>query len=258
MKIKNILFLLLFCSAIVAEAQNLSTGTAINKAGRQRMLSQRMAKNYLALGAGVRTEDAMRELDEASSAFNENLRDLEVYSKNKETTDALAFVSILWSNFRTNVLSTPDLESAEKIIVDANNLMNACNVVVDKIVASSGSKTAQLPNICGKQRMFSQKIAMYYIAYSWGVRSKNLEKDLGDAITGFDGGLNTLVAAPENTDEINKILKFQQSEWAFLKKTFNLKEAHSMPANVYSSTNMILKDFDRATTLYEKLINTQP
>ena len=36
--------------------QNMTLGSAINKAGRQRMLSQRMAKDYLLIGAEVRIE----------------------------------------------------------------------------------------------------------------------------------------------------------------------------------------------------------
>jgi len=237
------------------EAQTLTTGAAINKSGRQRMLSQRMAKDFLAIGAGIKVAESMKELDESASEFNENLRDLEIYSKNKETTDALAFVSMLWAKFRVSVLSTPNIETADKIMTDANNLMNASNIVVTKIVAESGAKTAVLPNICGRQRMFSQKIAMLYIANSWGVNYKNLEKELEETIIAFDGGLNTLVTTPENTDDINKILKFQQSEWAFLRKSFTLKDVHSMPATIFSSTNMILKDFDRATVLYAKIVS---
>jgi nitrate/nitrite-specific signal transduction histidine kinase len=253
---QKIIYLLLFLilNSTIVEAQNLTTGAAINKAGRQRMLTQRMAKDYLSIGAGIKVEEAARELDEASSMFNESLRDLEIYSKNKETTDALNFVSMLWAKFRLSVLSTPDVETAGVVITDANNLMNACNVVTERIVASSGIKTAILPNISGKQRMYSQKIAMLYIANHWGVNYKTLSKELDDAINSFDDALTILVNTPENTDDINKILKFQQSEWKFLQKSFDLKEVHSLPATIFSSTNMILKDFDRATVLYEKVV----
>ena len=119
---KILIVIVVFCSNFI-EAQNLTTGAAINKAGRQRMLSQRMAKNYMAIGAGIKIEDALRELDESSSSFNENLRDLENYSKNKDTSDAIAFVSVLWSNFRTGVLSKTDIDAAEKIIADDDSLM---------------------------------------------------------------------------------------------------------------------------------------
>jgi hypothetical protein len=51
---------LLVLPALPARAQVLDLNDAINKAGRQRMLSQRMAKAYLALGQGVASADPKR------------------------------------------------------------------------------------------------------------------------------------------------------------------------------------------------------
>ncbi|MEP7095396.1 MAG: hypothetical protein ABI793_15145, partial [Flavobacterium sp.] len=71
-----------------------------------------------------------------------------------------------------------------------------------------------------------------------------------ESIEGFESGINTLLATSENTVEIKELLKFQKSEWDFLKKSFddlnNLK-----PASVFSSTALMAKDFNKITTLYE-------
>jgi hypothetical protein len=250
-----LILIAIFAVTLFANAQSISTGSAINKAGKQRTLAIRMAKDFIAIGSGVKVEEASKELDESASTFNENLRDLLIYSKNKETTDALNFVSTLWAKFRVNVMVAPEVETVDKIIVEANNLMNACNIVVDKIIATSGSKAAVLPNLCGKQRLYSQKIAMLFFAEKWGVSYKTLNKDFDDTVAAYETGLNALVNIPENTDEINAILKFQLSEWAFLKKSFELKAGTTMTASIFSSTNIIFKDFDRATLLYEKIVN---
>lgn len=250
---KTLLFFLFF-TMNCAIAQTISTGAAINRAGKQRSLVIKMAKDYVAIGSGVKVETAMQELDEAASTFNENLRDLQIYSKNKETTDAINFTGVLWAKFRINVMQTPDVDSAEKIMNEANYLVNACNIVVDKIVLASGLKTAVLPNMCGKQRSYAQKLALLFFADKWQVPYKNIDKEIQENIVAFENGLTALANSPENTDEINAILKFQQSEWAFVKKSFENKEGTAMLGSIFSSTNMMLKDFDRAVTLYEKLV----
>ena len=42
---------------------------AINVSGRQRMLSQRMMKNYLMIGSDVKTTEAQAQLDAAVALF---------------------------------------------------------------------------------------------------------------------------------------------------------------------------------------------
>jgi nitrate/nitrite-specific signal transduction histidine kinase len=53
----------------LGEAGSLSIGAAINKAGRQRMLSQRMAKAYAMQSAGVMPERAGLLLDSSRRLF---------------------------------------------------------------------------------------------------------------------------------------------------------------------------------------------
>ena len=221
---KNLLKITLsYCILFTATcaAQIASRGEAINKAGKQRMLVMKMAKSYMAIGAGVKIAEAKQELDEASTLFNENNNDLTVFIKFKETNDALAAAGVLWAKFRSDVNGIPSLDMAPSIMLQANNLVTACSVVVDKYVANAGIKVAVLPNVCGKQRLYAQKIGMLYLAKFWDVESPTLKRDLNETLSNYEAGLTSLLQYAENTEEINTILKLQQSEWNFTKKSFN-------------------------------------
>ncbi|MDQ5929736.1 MAG: hypothetical protein QG594_1517 [Bacteroidota bacterium] len=82
---KRTLFLIFFtvllgCSI---QAQNADIETIINKAALQRALTQRMAKNYMLIGMGINVEEATKELDKATTAFNENLHEIIFLTKQK-------------------------------------------------------------------------------------------------------------------------------------------------------------------------------
>ena len=235
-------------------AQINSRGEAINKAGMQRMYAMKMAKNYMAIGAGIKVAEANKELEETSTSFNENYNDLMIYAKTKELKDALASSGIVWNKFREKVNETSTKDDASGVISEAYNLLNSCNVVVDKLVVSNGGKLATLQNICGKQRALSQKLGLLYIAKVWQVPYSTLGKELNETLTTFENSLSLLTLAPENTEEINTILKLQQSEWNFTKKSFDINAEKLSPISVYSSTNLMTRNYESATGLYEKLV----
>jgi hypothetical protein len=254
MKIKIVL-LFLSLSSFISNAQITSLGNAINKAGKQRMLSQRMAKNYLAIGAGVKVEDALKELDESATTFNENYNDLMIYVKDKNSKEALEKVRVLWTEYRSKILSQPTIKNSALVVSEANNLTAACNNVVTEIVNNSNVKTAVLPNICGKQRMLSQKLAMLYMVNFLKLDYPNLEKEIAEARESFETNLEMLLRSDYNTDEIKSILRLQKDEWQFLKKAYDLKSNNTVPSYVLSSANLMTKNFDRTTFLYESIVN---
>ena len=254
-KFKTIFLLLLLSIIQNTFSQELTKGEIIGKAGIQRMLCMKMAKNYMSIGANIKPQDSAKELDDAASLFNENFNDLMIYAKTKETKDAITFVGNLWTKYREKITSSPNVDQSTEIINETNNLVNACNVVVDKFLISTNSKTAILPNICGKQRLFSQKLGMLYLAKIWRIPYPNLDKDLKETIANYENGLDSLLSANENTESIITILKLQQSEWVYLKKSFDTEnKSNIMPASVYNSTNLMTRNFDKATSLYEKLV----
>jgi len=249
MKKRVPLFIVFLLVSMTASAQTMTLRAAINKAGLQRALSQRMAKDYLLIGAGIRIEEAKADIDEVTSIFNENLHDLTLFAKAQDLKDALRMEESIWAKFRQVVTDTPDISQATTIIKNSNDLLTISEIVVQKLQANN-NKGAKLINECGRQRMYLQRIAMLYTAKYWEVPYTNTNKELSESIESFENGINILLTTSENTTEIKELLKFQKSEWDFLKKSFddlnNLK-----PASVFSSTALMAKDFNKITALYE-------
>ena len=62
-----------------AQSPDKDLNSAINKSGRQRMLSQRMTKAYCRIGLNIRRDEAEKQLSDAIPLFERQLADLKAF-----------------------------------------------------------------------------------------------------------------------------------------------------------------------------------
>jgi Type IV pili methyl-accepting chemotaxis transducer N-term len=250
------IIVLLFFTFTKVLGQKITVSDALNKAGQQRMLCERITKDYLIIGANPKSKVARAELDYAASVFNENFHDLTNYAKSKETINALKVVSELWAKFRVKVFKNPDIDFCPVILADASLLVQACDDVLEKIQLDTNVEVTRLSRLCAKQRLLSQRLAKLYMIENWEVPYGQLDKEMNESINIFEYSLGLLMNYGENTPEIKKILNKQYEEWSKLKKYFEDRTVLKADT-IFTETNTIVKDFDRATTLYEKIADSK-
>jgi nitrate/nitrite-specific signal transduction histidine kinase len=93
MKRRTFIFTSLVLSSgliLPASAQVNNISDAINKAGRQRMLAQRLAKAYLQLGMDIDAEHARKILDQSLSVFDRQLVELRTFAPNPDIKSRLS------------------------------------------------------------------------------------------------------------------------------------------------------------------------
>lgn len=139
----------------------------MNLSGMQRMLSQRIAKSYLMIGAEVRSEQALQQLDQSVARFENNYQALAEYAPSAEIGAALEQVGESWQHYRELALSRPTREQAVLLLALSDQLLAQSEALVQLIEAHTGSAGARLVNRSGRQRMLSQRIAKLYLALSW-------------------------------------------------------------------------------------------
>lgn len=258
---RDILKAALVCSAgwsfaAPSFAQILNLNDAINKAGRQRMLSQRMAKAYLQIGMSVDLEQSKKILDTSLSLFDRQLIELKNFSTTADIKTAVMNIDKTWIAYKDLLLGkAPNLVDAKQILRISDVLLEMTDNVTQQLEKHANSKAGKLVNISGRQRMLSQRMAKMYQAIQWEVAAADTANALEAARKEFNSNMRLLEANADNTKAIQNELKFAQQQWAFfdhaIRQAPDSRMRQQYATTVATTSERILQQMDIVTGLYQ-------
>lgn len=248
--------------APLAHAQVSGLSDAINKAGRQRMLCERMGKAWLALAHGVEKAGAQEVLDKSLSQFDRQLVELKAYASSQEIQDTYIKLEVAWSSYKGALVgAAPAKANAEALLQLESRVLTLAHQGTLQYETLMGKPLGKLVNMAGRQRMLSQRMAMLYFAAKIPVAPSANTAEIGKARAEFVNAMTQLRNAPQTTDRIKDELALADTQWVFFDGAIKKLGAASSPAtaslqplsDVFVASENLLIVMDRVTTLYSAI-----
>ncbi len=244
-------------------------GVVINLSGKQRMLTQKLSKEALALSQGTGSKES---LEKTSNLFDKTLKGLISGdsqlglppTQNIKIVNQLNHVRKLWKNLKVNldiVLANASSTNTSLSYINENNikLLKEMNKAVG-MLEKNGSDPVTI-NLAGKQRMLTQKMTKETLGLVQGAESS-------DALTGtsllFDKTLKGLISGDSDLglsavkdSAVLAQLTVVQTLW----KSFNenvgtilklAQKTNEALAYINGHNVELLKEMNKAVGMYEK------
>jgi len=248
-------FFILLCITNIAyaiEIKNLSE--AVDVAGKQRMFTQRMLKDYAMVGMGNTFGSPEKDLSDIINKFDDHMQSLAQFTKDDATKKSIEEARQIWLPIKQVLTSKATKDNVAKLQEDLELLLKAADKTTKLFAKQTGKTSGEIINISGRQRMLSQRMASLYMLKVWGVNDPKFTQKMDQSMNLFKTSLDKLLKYDKNTPEITQLLKKAQRSFKFF-EFMNRSKSKFIPSLIYKKSNDILKNMNTATSLYTKIEN---
>jgi CRP-like cAMP-binding protein len=201
----------------------------INGAGRQRALSQRMAKSWLMLEQGLMARQSRLVLRQSVGLFDSRLRELETRSAGTDNQAACAELTRLWPRYREILDLPPSPADAHRLYAIAEDVLDVADQLARGFATTEGTRKGQLVNLAGRGRMLSQRAAKHFMFRQLGIKVANCRSQLDAANAEFSATLRELKASAPNAHEFAARLESSSNLWQLFSSAMDVDDPADFP-----------------------------
>lgn len=228
----------------------------IDMAGRQRMLSQRMAKSWLMIERGVLPRRARLVLRQSVALFDRQLAELGPIADSAESRAARAELGEVWGPYRALLGADPGRRAAHRLFGLNEEVLAAAQRLTTSFERADGTRLGKLVNLAGRERMLSQRMAKFFLFRHMSIHVSKCRSELETAHQEFSSALIELASAARDKPRITAELERVATHWQDLQPTMTIQDDSkfaSTASRIFTTSELLLRRMDAAVKLYAEL-----
>ncbi|TMH13716.1 MAG: ANTAR domain-containing protein [Betaproteobacteria bacterium] len=227
---------------------------AVNRAGQLRMLSQRLVKLYALRAIAVNSSANGELFAQSCERADANLSSLAKSLSKPTYGDLLDAVLAPWAQLKA-ALSAP-VDAARLVEVDglAERVLLQADRLVTNLESSALANSLHVINVCGRQRMLSQRLAKQALlaVLLKGDAAAAARAEAEQVKTDFDAALSYLNSAPLSNREIRESLDEAGQAWAAMTRALDRSQTVDGQQALGEASESLLALFEQLTERYER------
>ena len=232
---------------------------SINRAGQLRMLSQRIVKALALRESGFGRAAADEWLADSRQRAAANIESLRIFDVSGEASTGLALLlaavrqacRALDQRLDASPVAPLTLAEADTL---AEALLDAADALTAALERAAGRRALRVVNLCGRQRMLSQRLAKQALLASMRISAESESEAQAAALAltraEFESALRELEALPLTSDAIRAALANAGGQWQRLLEGLR----RPGPGALARESEALLASFEELTSLYEHSI----
>lgn len=246
--------------------RKLAISETINAVSYQSMLSQRIAKAYVAVANNEQVAKHKREINTSIEDFEIRMAALIKSAANEQIQRNLEVVQTMWKNYEklatdwTNV----DAVMAGRVLEKSFVIMATCDQVAAAVeeyaqtipdykkIATKENNVTTLVKTVGKQRMYTQQIAIYFMFCAVGHDTDISRQRLVGTVASYEKGVDALVESAISADDANISYELSQAakEWKQIRSIWEATKVEDIPT-ILQTTELLANRLDKISNLLE-------
>jgi len=227
---------------------------AINRAGRLRMLSQRIVKLYALAAMGVEVAGSRALLADSGAQIDQSLQLLDRTLSRPTFGDLIDAVQGTWTQVQVSLGSAPMASRIAAIDQDAERLLELSDRLTQALENAGLAPTLHVINVSGRQRMLAQRLAKLALLYQGPELSETdlLPAELAPTAEAFERGLTYLKDIPLSTPAIRDATAAADLRWQDMLGAVRGGGAPAARVMLAAASEALLELFDDLTHEYEQ------